>query len=163
MSSYSRLSIHTVKVLCYRYFFPSKCVDTNTIIAPGASGALLAPAWLAHSKDGESRQGCGAFISPLGRLPLALLFLVYDGSYQLCLQAVFHILVHAYVRQTVFVIECPYTIKHRGHNRNKRLIIIIIFPAIIVKYRKFFPCLIVSQLTLHHFQDKCFSGSPSSI
>ena len=102
MSGYSWLPIHTVKALCYRYFSPSKCVDINTIIAAGASGFLLAPAWLPRSKDGGSRQGREAFILTLARHSPVLL-LLRNGMHQFALQTAFHIWVYLLMGLPAFI------------------------------------------------------------
>ena len=88
-------------------------------MAAGASGFQLAPAWLPHSKDGGSRQGRGAFISTLDRLPLALLILDYNGFWQLCLLAVLHVLIITDVRHTIFVLK---------RSRTKRIDVALIVP-----------------------------------
>ena len=73
-------------------------------MATGISGFLLGPLGYHTAKTEETVKGAERSSRPL-RLPLSLLFLVYDGSYKLCLQAVLHILVHDHIRRTVFVIE----------------------------------------------------------
>ncbi len=90
----------------HRAFSPSKCVDTNTMISASASGFLLAPAWLQRRR--KPSRARSVHLNPW-RLPLSLLFLVYDGLHQFCLQAVFHVFVHPHMRRTVQIVECPGT------------------------------------------------------